>query len=143
MRRTCVGLVVVVLAGLAMLLSDRASSRADEKYQPIATIRQFMSGAVKPGSAEIKALLEGTGPADAKVWKSLGTHGALLAEVGQLLVLGDRAKDEVWTTAATKLSDAAKKVSEAAEKEDLEACREAASAIAQACGPCHKAHKKS
>ena len=56
-----------------------------------------MAGVQKPAMDSLGAMMKAGGPKDDKEWAQVQQNAALLAEAGQLLLMGDRPKDQdVW-----------------------------------------------
>ena len=140
MRTSIFVLPAVVVAALVLGAISSQPTVADAKYQSIASVEQLMSGLVKPQNVEIRKALRGS--PDEKTWHKIEAQAAVLAEAGQLLQMGKRAKkDSVWVEAATRLTQSSAAVLAAAEKKDAKAAMAAVKGIGSSCGQCHKKFK--
>lgn len=126
---------VVLVAGVAFAAHHEFS------YQKVASAHALMDYVVKPVNGKLGAIRKAGGPADDGQWKSVHEHAAVLAEVGQLLQLGGRVKDDVWAANAAKLVDGAQAQMKAAMAKDTEAWMAAAKMTGGSCAGCHKVHK--
>jgi cytochrome c556 len=128
-------LSVVVLAGLALAQSPQ--------YQGVATSRQIMAGMQKPAMDALVAMNKAGGPKDDKEWAAAQTGAAVLAETAQLLLMGDRPKDQdVWVKSCQRLQAAASDSLKAAAARDLKAWQASLNSMGGACRSCHKVHRK-
>ena len=113
-------------------------------YQPVATIEQIMEASVEPTSNAVfdaAAWVNGVqvgGPTTDDDWKMVQANALMLAETGNLLLMGSRAKDQVgWVTRTQAMMDAANEAAKAAEAKNTEAIFKAGTKIYQACLGCH------
>jgi hypothetical protein len=105
-------------------------------------VKQLMSIIQGPVSGAIGGMLKAGGPKDDKEWAQASKDAALLAEGGQLLLLGTRPKDQdVWVKNANALTESASAAMKAADAKDVEAWKTAATAINGSCRGCHTAHR--
>jgi hypothetical protein len=82
---------------------------------------------------------QGETPQDDAGWATLQTKALILAESGNLLMIGDRARDAgTWRKDARALIDAAGAAVDAARARNVEQFGQAADAIYNACEGCHK-----
>jgi hypothetical protein len=113
-------------------------------YQPVATVEQIMEASVEPTSNAVfdaAAWVNGVqvgGPKTDDDWKMVQANALMLAETGNLLLMGSRAKDQVgWVTRTQAMMDAANEAAKAAEAKNTEAIFKAGGKIYQACLGCH------
>jgi len=112
-------------------------------YHGVASTKQIMAGVQKPAMDSINAMLKAGGPKDEKEWAQAQQNSALLAETGQLILMGARPKDQdVWIKTGTVLSESASAATKAAEAKNLDAFKTSVAAVAKACRGCHTVHKK-
>jgi cytochrome c556 len=91
-----------------------------------------------PQFGAINGLVKAGGPKDDKEWSQAASSATLLAEGGQLLLLGSRPKDQdVWVTNANALTDSASAAAKAADAKDADAWKAAAGGIGKSCQGCH------
>jgi hypothetical protein len=136
-RALCVGIALfaVVLASFA------ASAQVKKGKTRLLLTKQLMGGLVQPNC---KALGDGLkeAPTDDKGWAALATKAALLNEASFVLMADGRCPDGVWAEASSTLREGSAAVYNKIEAKDAEGAQAAFKAMTQACGACHKAHKK-
>jgi cytochrome c556 len=125
----------------ASLLEAGCSSPAETgpgPFKPIGSVPELMRALTIPSSDAIfKA--QGETPQDAAGWATLQTNALILAESGNLLMIGERARDTgTWRKDARALIDAAAAAVNAARAQNVEQLGQAADAIYNACEGCHK-----
>jgi cytochrome c556 len=112
-------------------------------YHGVASTKQIMAGVQKPAMDSLNAMMKAGGPKDEKEWAQAQQNAALLAETGQLILMGARPKDQdVWIKTGTTLSESASAAAKAAEAKDLDAFKASLGAVAKSCRGCHTVHKK-
>jgi len=112
-------------------------------YHGVASTKQIMAGVQKPAMDGISALMKAGGPKDDKEWAMAQQNAALLAEAGQLLLMGSRPKDQdVWVKNGAQLNESATAAAKAAEAKDLDAFKTSIGGISGACKGCHSVHHK-
>ncbi len=138
MKRMC--FVALVLGTLAMV-STVATAQIMKGKTRLALTKQIMSGLVQTNCA---AIGKGTkeAPADDKAWEALATNAALLNEVSYLLMDDGRCPDADWANAAKALRAGSAAVLAKIEAKDAAGTAAEFKTMTQACGACHKAHKK-
>ena len=78
------------------------------------------------------------GPKTDNDWKLVQANALTLAETGNLLLMGSRAKDQTgWITRTQAMMDAAREAARAAESKNVNAVFNAGGKIYQACTGCH------
>ena len=78
------------------------------------------------------------GPKKDDDWKMLEANARMLAETGNLLMMGSRAKDQVgWIARPESMMEAANEAATAAHNKDIDALFKAGTKIYQACTGCH------
>ena len=115
------------------------------ELRPVATVEQIMETTVEPVSFKVfdAAVWENGkqvgGPETDDDWKMVQANALMLAEAGNLLMIGSRAKDQRgWMTRSQALIDAALLASKAAESKNVDAIFEAGGKIYLACAGCHQ-----
>ena len=112
-------------------------------YQGVATAKQIMAGVQKPAMDSLAAMNKAGGPKDDKEWELAQQHAAVLAETAQLLLMGNRPKDQdVWVKSSGRLLQAASGSAKAAEGKDLAAWQASMNQMGGACRSCHNVHRK-
>jgi cytochrome c556 len=120
-----------------------SAALAQSSYHEVATVKQLMSIIHGPINGSIGGMLKAGGPKDETEWTKAEKDATLLAEGGQLLLLGNRVKDQdVWVKNANALTDAASAAAKAAGTKDLEAWKTAAGGLNGSCRGCHTVHRK-
>jgi cytochrome c553 len=77
-----------------------------------------------------------------KGWVEARNQALVLAEGGNLLMLGSRARDHAaWMKMSRALVDAASTAADASEKKDANGLASAGDAIAAACEACHQPYR--
>jgi hypothetical protein len=133
-----------VTAALVSFAAFTTGCSTQPSYQPVATIEQIMEASVEPTSNAVfdaAAWLNGVqvgGPKTDEDWKMVQANALMLAETGNLLLMGPRMKDQVgWVTRTQAMMDAANEAAKAAEAKNTEAIFKAGGKIYQACLGCH------
>src|SRR5687768_7702968 len=107
-------------------------------FKAIGSVPELMRALTIPSSdAVFKA--QGETPRDEASWAKLQTNALILAESGNLLMIGERARDSgTWRKDARALIDAAVSAVNAARARNVEQLGQAADAIYNACEACHE-----
>jgi cytochrome c556 len=128
---------------LAFTLTAACAAFAQSTYHEVASVKQLMAIINGPISGAIGGMLKAGGPKDDAEWAKAEKDAALLAEGGQLLLLGARPKDQdVWLKTATQLADSSEAAMKAAAAKDLEAWKTAAAGVNGSCRGCHTLYRK-
>jgi hypothetical protein len=123
--------------GFAILLLAKAGSAQAPGFQPVGTIHQIMVGLVAPASDVIFAV-PNHAPKDDKDWASVQNSALTLAEVGNLLMIPGRAKDNGnWMKFAKALVDTGSEAFKAANAKDAKALEDIGDKLDEACETCH------
>jgi hypothetical protein len=143
-------LVVVVLFAASVVLfvrSGGATRRLADETRPVATVKQIMNAIVMPAAAVVfgsVAVIADTKGIDERQprteaeWALVGANAAALIEAGNLLMIGDRRRDNgQWITRSRAMMDAAGIALRAAEARDADALFNSGEAINLACDMCH------
>jgi len=112
---------------------------------PIATVEQIMETTVEPVSFKVfdAAVWENGkqvgGPETDDDWKMIEANALMLAETGNLLLMGSRMKDQTgWVTRTHAMMDAATEAAKAAAAKNIGAVFNAGTKIYDACAGCHQ-----
>jgi hypothetical protein len=101
-----------------------------------------MQGLIQPAATAIQEAAKEQGPQDNRAWRSVMLNGVMLQEAGQLLLIGNRAKDEDgWVKAVNAMADAGAAVQKAAQALDFAALQTAASGLNGTCQGCHSIYR--
>ena len=132
----------IVALGAVAAITTGCSTQPS--YQPVATIEQIMETSVEPTSNAVfdaAAWVNGVqvgGPKTDDDWKMVQANALMLAETGNLLLMGSRMKDQAgWVTRTQAMMDAANEAAKAAEAKNTDAIFNAGGKIYQACLGCH------
>ena len=114
-------------------------------FKPVATVDEVMDAIVVPSSQAIfDAVVYSNGelveaPKTDNDWATLRIHALGVAEAGNLLMMGTRAKDGGdWMTMSREMNDQAMIVVAATEKKDLDALLKAGGQLYNTCTACHE-----
>jgi hypothetical protein len=140
MRRslTCSLLVIVVAVSVPLLRAQRAAATG---VRTLANVRELHDLMISPAS---DAVFEASSnqPLDAKGWTAARNQALVLAESGNLLMVGARVRDNGnWMTMSRAMVDAAALAASAAEKKDAMALETATDAITLSCMECHRPYR--
>ena len=116
-------------------------------YAPVADIQQLMEMVIDPAAdvvwESVGAIITAEGteeifPRSDEEWAVVRNNALVLAESGNLLMIGDRAKGEgPWMIMSQALVEAARVAFEAAEAQDADAIFDVGGEIYNACETCH------
>ena len=126
-------------ASAAILLAATALTQ-ETPFKPVASVTQLMQAMVIPAS---NALFNAPRqpPQDDQQWTELTHHAIVLAESGNLLLIGNRAQpSDVWTETSRALAEAGEAALKAARAKDLDAITEVGNQIIEVCESCHEKH---
>ena len=126
----------VLLTSLMLFLASTAKAQ-QPAFKPVASVNQLMKAFVIPSSdAVFGVAIEA--PQDDEAWTVLQNNALILAESGNLLMIGSRAKDnDAWIKAAQALVDAGTVTFKAAEAKNVDALIEAGDQVYATCEGCH------
>jgi hypothetical protein len=117
---------------------------SNTELTPIATVEQIMETTVEPVAYKVfdaAAWENGVqvgGPKTDEDWKMVEANALMLAETGNLLLMGSRMKDQTgWVTRTQAMMDAANEAAKAAAAKNTDAVFNAGTKIYQACTGCH------
>ena len=112
-------------------------------FIPVAGVYQLMKGIIIP-NANVLWNVAMEAPQDDPEWTAIQNSALTLAESGNLLMIGSRAKDQGdWVKAAQALVDEATVALRAAEAKNEDALLEAGDRLLRTCSGCHRQYKKS
>ena len=132
-RRTRVALVVT--AG-AMFATAAATAQQDAETAP-ATVKQVMLTMTVPSSDAIFSAASEP-PKDDEQWVAVRTSAMMLAESGNLLMTGGRAKDNTtWMEMAREMVNQAEGALKAVEARNADALAQAGDDVYVTCEACH------
>lgn len=112
-------------------------SAAPPAFKPVGTNLQLMQAMIIPAS-DIVWAVGAEAPKNDEDWAKVRNNALMLAEAGNLLMIGDRAKDQgEWMKASQVLVDAGTAAFKAAEAKNAEGVMMAGDAIYNSCEGCH------
>lgn len=130
--------------------SQSTPSTAGSPIEPVATVKQLMTGIVGPASTtvyesvSIIVSFEGVQenhPRTQAEWDEVSGAAAALAEAGGLMMVEGRARDtERWIEISQAMIDASLISMEAAQNRDKEALLASGEALNDSCDACHRAY---
>ena len=139
MRRSLTfSLVSLVVAVSVPLLAQRTPATG---VRTLANVRELHDLMISPAS---DAVFEASSnqPLDAKGWTTARNQALMLAESGNLLMVGTRVRDSGnWIKMSRAMVDAAALAASAAEKKDAMALEAATDAITVSCMECHRPYR--
>jgi hypothetical protein len=143
--------VLLYVASLGLFVAN-AGNPPGPAISSVATVKQIMTGIVVPASnvvfqsvATIVSFqgIEERAPRTADEWAVVEGGAAALVESGNLMMIGDRVKDDDdWMKKSQALVDAALVALKAAEARDANALFLAGEGIDVACDSCHEQYQK-
>jgi hypothetical protein len=147
--RWSIGVALAVLVGVsaARVQAQKAPGTvspgpAARGIKPVASVLEIMKTMTIPFS---NAVFEagGDAPKDDKSWEAVRGQAIALAEAGNLLMLGARAKDPAaWMKFSRAQVDAAEAAAIAATAKNADQLSAASDALYETCAGCHKVYMK-
>jgi len=138
---------VFFLMGVVLIVACETPSTAPPPFVPVGDVQQLMEMVIDPAadivweSVGTIVTLDGTEeifPRSDEEWSTVRNSAMVLAESGNLLMVGDRAKGEgPWMIMSQALVEAGMVALEAAEAKDPEAVFAVGEQIYNACETCH------
>ncbi len=127
-----------VLGG-ALLLAAIGMAQ-DPGFKAVATVTQLMQAMVIPASNTLFNLPREVPETD-EGWAEVRNSAVILAESGNLLLIGSRAQpSDVWMSTSRALVKAGEAALRAAQSQDVDAITEIGNQIIDACETCHEKH---
>jgi hypothetical protein len=140
-----VAFAVLVGVGIARVDAQKAPGTANPAaavggVKPIATVLEVMKTMTIPFS-NVVFEAGGEPPKDDKGWEAVRGQAIALAEAGNLLMLGSRAKDHAaWMKFSRAQVDAAEAAAKAAAAKSADQLSSASDALYETCAGCHKVY---
>ncbi len=140
--------VLALCAGLAVTGCEAPPPPdAGPPFKPVADVQQLMEMMIDPAAdvvwGAVGTIIDEQGtqeifPRNDEEWANVRNHAMLLAEAGNLLMLGDRPKDEgPWMIMSNAMIEAGVAAFEAAEAKDADAIFAVGEQIYNSCETCH------
>jgi hypothetical protein len=133
---------------LSLVLFFSSACAPKPEFKPVASVQQLMESTIEP-AAEV--LFESVGtvitfsgveeiaPKNDEEWAVVRHNAMTLAESGNLLMIGDRARDQGdWIKMSQALVDVGVVALKAAEAKNPEALFEAGGQVYEVCQQCHR-----
>ncbi len=138
-RNSTFSVLIVTLTVVSVaLIAQRAPATG---VRAVASVKQLHEVMISPAS---DAVFDATAhqPLDAKGWTAARNQAIVLAESGNLLMVGARARDNGnWMKMSRALVEAAALAAAASEKKDANALEAATDSITVACMECHRPYR--
>lgn len=124
---------LLVLLGLAVAMT----AQAPFPFQPVGNVSQLMVDIIYPASDAL-FYIERNPPKNDHDWNVIRGTALTLAESGNLLLMGSRARDQDRWVKDTKLMiDAGTAAFKAAQKKDMQAILDLNEQLSKSCTTCH------
>lgn len=132
---------VLWLLVISAFLSFASLAAQDTTGRPVATVRQLHDAMITPSSDAIFDVGRAA-PNNDTAWTEIRNRAVILAESGNLLMLGGRAKDSgEWAKLSRALVDAGAAALKAAETKNMDALLEVGDQLVPICEGCHKPYR--
>ena len=129
------GLVLIVC------LADAMIAQAPASFQPVGSVSQLMVDIIYPASDAL-FYIERNPPKNDHDWNVIRGTALTLAESGNLLLMGGRARDQDRWVKDTKLMIAAGTAAfKAAQKNDMQAILDLNEQLSTSCTTCHRHYR--
>ena len=129
---------VAVLGGALALAA--IGTAQDAGLKQVATVTELMQAMVIPASNALFDLPRQVPETD-EGWTEVRNSAVILAESGNLLMIGSRAqRSDVWMSTSRALVEAGEAALKAAQSRDVDAITEVGNQIIDACETCHEKH---
>lgn len=130
MRTICLSLVMATLVWAA-----------EPSFQLVGSTSQLMISIIYPASNAIFYIHRGA-PKDDKEWAAMQANALMMAEAGNLLMMGNRAKDQDnWIKDAKLLVEVGAAAFKAAQAKDADALDALSEQLNTACVTCHQDYR--
>lgn len=143
--------ILVLLLASAVLFFTGACA-PQPTFKPMASIKQLMEATIVPSSEvlfdAVGTIVSSDGveeiaPKSDEEWATVRHNALTLAESGNLLMIGDRARDKgEWIRMSRALVDVGMAALKAAEAKNPEALFEAGGQVYEVCQQCHNRYWK-
>ena len=106
-------------------------------FKPVATAKQLMTAIIIP-SSDVLFQVAGKAPTNDEEWATVERNALTLVESGNLLMIGDRAKDNGdWMKESQALVDVGMTAFKAAQAKNVEELTKIGDQIYEVCESCH------
>ena len=128
---------LMLLLGLAGVMIAQAPS----PFQPVGNVSELMVDIIYPASDAL-FYIERNPPKNDHDWNLIRGTALTLAESGNLLLMGSRARDQDrWVKDARLLIDAGTAAFRAAQKKDIQAILDLNEQLSASCTTCHRHYR--
>jgi cytochrome c556 len=135
-RTSLLGIILVTSLAVGACGQQAASPPPDPPLKPVASMKQLMAALTEPSNVVFNV---GIDPPTEETWIAAQTNAVLVAEIGNLLLLGDRLKDRGdWVTFSQAMTEAAIAALRAAESKNVDAMTMAGEKLLGTCSQCHE-----
>jgi len=122
-------------------LAGVVTAQAPSPFQPVGNVSQVMIDIIYPTSDAL-FYIERNPPKNDHDWSVIRGAALTLAESGNLLLMGSRARDQDrWAKDAKLLIDAGTAAFKAAQKKDLQAILDLNEQLTTSCTTCHRHYR--
>jgi hypothetical protein len=122
---------------LVVCFAGVVGAQAPSNFQPVGNMSQLMVDIIYPASDAL-FYIERTPPKNDHDWNVIRGQALMLAESGNLLLIGARARDqERWVKDAKLMIDAGTAAFKAAQKKDMQAILDLNDQLNRSCTTCH------
>ena len=129
------GLVLLASLGGVMI------AQAPSPFQPVGNVSQLMIDIIYPDSDAL-FYIERNPPKNDHDWNVIRGTALTLAESGNLLLIGNRARDQDrWVKDAKLMIDAGTAAFKAAQKKDMQAILDLNEQLSTSCTECHRHYR--
>jgi cytochrome c556 len=126
--------LLVVLAGVV-------TAQPQSPFQPVGNVSQVMIDIIYPTSDAL-FYIERNPPKNDRDWNAIRGAALTLAESGNLLLMGSRARDQDrWAKDTKLLIDAGMAAFKAAQKKDMQAILDLNEQLTASCTTCHRHYR--
>ena len=132
--KTFLGMALAILAVCGLAVAQHSD------YQAKASIKDIMAKMVGPNNDQLREMQE-NGPQSEEDWATARTAATIMAEAAQLLEMGGRSKDGVWSETSKGLTSATGALVAASDSKDVDAWKVALSDVGPTCQSCHETHR--
>jgi hypothetical protein len=137
-------------AALVLLTAACGSAPAPPPYRPVADVKQLMTAIVDPaadviwgsvGTIVSEAGTEERAPKTDEEWAAVVHSAYVIAESGNLMMMGGRAKDaDQWMRHSRELTEVGVRAIKAAESKNQDAIFTIGGEIYDVCANCHRTY---
>jgi hypothetical protein len=136
----------LLLAAVCASVAGCAAQPEPPPYNPRATVIELMEGPIAHAAEDywgsVSTIVDKDGihenfPQNDEEWEHVWSAGLTIAESGNLLMMGDRARDDEWIRLSSQLVDVGMEAAAAAEGKDPERVLEHGERVYNVCVECH------